>query len=162
MLADVFSTSLQFGVIAKAAITWTPLTFYITAAIVHTLAILLLFKMLHVDPEHNSFAGALIAALVGNAAAYFLSDYGLFGNLGAAAVYFATLAAVSSGEVIKSFLVFVATLAIYAGLGLFLFPRTPLNVDKVGGLPKVVLTGGIAPEPITEEQSNELAEPAGK
>jgi len=160
MLVDVFAASLDVAVIAKAAITWTPVTFYVTATIVHTLMILLVFKLLHVDPEHNTFIGAVVAALVGNAAVFFLRDFGLFGNLGAAAVYFATLAAVSSGEVLKSLLVFTAALAVYAGLGMFLTPRTPLTVEKLGGLPEIMMTGGLTPEPITEEDSNELAKPA--
>lgn len=162
MLVDIFVASLQIGVLAKAAITWTPVTFYVVATIVHTLMILLVFKLLHVDPEHNSFIGALIAALVGNAAVFFLRDFGLFGNLGAAAVYFATLAAVSSGEVIKSLAVFIVALAVYAGLALFLVPRTPLTAETIGGLPEIMITGGFTAEPISEEQADELAKPVEK
>jgi|GEM_PF-2357466 len=162
MLVDIFAASLEVGVLAKAAITWTPVTFYVVATVIHTLMILLLFKVLHVDPEHNSFIGALIAALIGNAAVFFLRDFGLFGNLGAAAIYFATLAAVSSGEVLKSLVVFTGALAVYAGLALFLVPRTPLTAETINGLPKIMITGGFTAEPISEEQADELAKPVEK
>jgi hypothetical protein len=162
MLVDLLSNTLQISVIAKAAITWTPATFYVASGIVHTLVILLAYKLLHVDPEHNTFAGALIGAAVGNGAVFFLSGFGLFGVLGAGAIYFAILCAISSGEVAKSLMVFVVLMGVYAGMGHFITQRTPLTADQIGGLPRAIMTGGLTAEPITEEQTNELAEPASE
>ena len=154
-----FAGGTDFVLLAKAAITWTPMTFFIVCAVVHTLLILLGFKLLHIDPEHNSFVGALLAAAAGNAAAYFLGSYGLFGVIGAAAIYFGILAAVSSGEVLKSVVVFLILLGVYSGLGHFLIPRTPLTAEKIGGLAQVVISGGLEAEPITEDDAEDLSKP---
>lgn len=161
MLSEVLLNPLGVSVLAKAAITWTPLTFYITAAIAHLAVIMLTFKLLHVDPEHNTFVGALVAAAVGNGAVYLLNSFGLFGILGSAAIFFAVLAAVSSGEVLKSLAVFLVLLGVYAALGHFITQRTPLTVQELGGLPQAVMTGGLTAEPITEKQTDELMAPTG-
>jgi hypothetical protein len=149
-------------VFAEAAITWTPQTFYIAAAIMHVFVFLLGFKLLQTDPEHNTFIGAVIAAVIANFASYALSSYGLFGLMGAGAIHFVLLVAVTSGEALKSLVVFLVAMAAYAGLGMFVTQRTDLTVEQIGGIPQVIMTGGIEAEPITEDQANEMAEPAGK
>ena len=155
-----FETILTFPVTAEALITWTPLTFYIAAAIVHTILFLVGFRLAGVDPEHNTFVGAVLAAGIANGTAYFLRDFGLFGILASGAVHFAMLVAITSGEVLKSALVFLVAMAAYAGMGFFILPRTPLDVNKIGGLPRVIMTGGIEPEPITEEEAEKMSAPA--
>ena len=87
---------------AKALITWTPTTFYVAAAIIQTVVFLAGFRILGVDPEHNTFVGALLGAAIANIVAFFLRDAGLFGILAAGAVHFGLLVAISSGEVLKS------------------------------------------------------------
>ena len=161
MLVDLISPIANMPVLAEAAITWTPKTFYIAAAIVHVLVYLVGFKMLQTDPEHNTFIGAVIAAVIANFAAYALSSYGLFGILGAGALHFVLLVAITSGEALKSLVVFFVAMCAYALLGSFITQRTPLQVEQIGGLPQVIMTGGLEAEPITEEEANEMAEPAG-
>jgi asparagine N-glycosylation enzyme membrane subunit Stt3 len=152
----------QTPVFAEAAITWTPQTFYMAATILHIIVYLLGFKLLQTDPEHNTFVGAVIAAVIANFATYALSDYGLFGIMGSGAVHFIVLVAVTSGEALKSLMVFLVAMAAYAGLGTIITERTPLTTEQIGGIPKVIMTGGIEAEPITEDQADEMSAPAGK
>ncbi|MGM0558308.1 MAG: hypothetical protein ACQEVA_18130 [Myxococcota bacterium] len=147
---------------AKALITWTPTTFYVAAAIIQTVVFLVGFRLLGVDPEHNTFVGALLAAAIANIVAFFLRDAGLFGILTTGAVHFGLLVAVSSGEVLKSVFVFAVSLAVYGLMGTFVLPRTPLHVDDIAGLPRVIMTGGMEAEPITEEEADKMAAPAGE
>ncbi len=160
--ADLIGATLHVPVMAEAAITWTPKTFYIAAAITHTIVYLLGYKLLQTDPEHNTFIGAVIGAAIANFAAFALRDFGLFGILGAGAIHFAILCAISSGEILKSVGVFLLAMGAYAGLSFFLIPRTPLTIDTIGGVPRVIVSGGLEAEPITEEEANEMAEPSSK
>jgi hypothetical protein len=147
---------------AKALITWTPTTFYVAAAIIQTGIFLGGFHLLGVDPEHNTFVGALLGAAIANIVAFFLRDAGLFGILAAGAVHFGMLVAISSGEVLKSVFVFVVSLAVYGLMGMFVLPRTPLHIDDIAGLPRVIMTGGMEAEPITEEEAEKMSAPAGE
>ncbi len=148
--------------LAKAMITWTPVTFYVAAGILHTIIFLVGFRLLGVDPEHNTFVGALLGAAIANIVAYFMRDAGLAGILTSGAVHFAILVAISSGEVLKSVMVFAAAMSLYALMGVVVLPRTPLHVDDIAGLPRVMMTGGIEAEPITEEEADKMAAPAGE
>ena len=161
MLFDLIAPVANTPLLAEAAITWTPATFYVAAGIVHVIVYLLVYRILQTDPEHNTFVGAVFAAAIANAAAYFLRDAGLFGILAAGSIHFALLVGISSGEVVKSLVVFLIALAAYAGLGHFVIPRTPLDVNQIDGIPRVIMTGGLEAEPITEEEADEMAEPAG-
>lgn len=152
----------QSVIFAEALITWTPVTFYVAAGIIHTIVILAGFHLLGVDPEHNTFVGAILGAAVANIIAFFLRDAGLFGILASGAVLFGLLVAISSGEVLKSVLVFAIALAVYGLMGTFVLPRTELHVNDIAGLPRVIMTGGMEAEPITEEEADRLAEPAGE
>lgn len=148
--------------LSEALITWTPVTFYVAAAILQTIVFLGGFHLLGVDPEHNTFIGALLGAGIANVVAFFLRDAGLFGILATGAVHFGLLVAISSGEVLKSVGVFIASLAIYGLMGMFVLPRTPLHVNDIAGLPRVIMTGGMEAEPITEEEAEKMAAPAGE
>ncbi len=161
MLVDMIAPAAHLPVLAKAAITWTPKTFYIAAGIVQAIVILITFKVLQVDPEHNTFVGAVIGAALCNLGAYALAPHGLFGVLAAGTAFFVMLVAISSGEVLKSAIAFMVLMAAYGGMGLFITHRTPLKAANIGGLPQVIITGGLKAEPITEKESNKLAAPAG-
>jgi hypothetical protein len=152
----------QFPLVAEALITWTPTTFYVAAAIIQTIVFLAGFHLLGVDPEHNTFVGALLGAAIANIVAFFLRDAGLFGILAAGAVHFGLLVAISSGEVLKSVMVFAVSMSVYGLMGTFVLPRTPLNVNDIAGLPRVIMTGGMEAEPITEEEAEKMAAPAGE
>ncbi len=161
MLVDLIAPIAELPVLAEAAITWTPKTFYIASAIVHVIVYLVGFKLLQTDPEHNTFVGAVIAAVIANFATYALRSYGLFGILGAGAIHFTLLVAITSGEAVKSLVVFLISMAAYAGLGHFITQRTPLEAENIGGIPMVIMGGGLEAEPITEDEANELSAPAG-
>ena len=47
-------------------------------------------------------------------------------------------------------------------MGTFVLPRTPLQVDDIAGLPRVIMTGGMEAEPITEEEADKMSAPAGE
>lgn len=154
----LISSVMGVTLLAEAAITWTPLTFYVAMGILHTILILFGYRAMGVDTEHNTFIGALIAAVIINVGAYFLRDGGVIGIMAAGALIFGLLVAVTSGEVGKSFLMCVLVIAAYGALGFFLVPRTPLQIDDLGGFTRVVMTGGMKAEPITEKSAYELME----
>lgn len=147
--------------VAASAITWTPVTFYVASGIVNTIAVLLAFRMLQVDVEHNSFIGAVLAVVTFTVIGYFFRDAGVIGVMFTGAAVFGTLVFVTSGEALKSLAVTVLVFAVFGGLGSFISSRTPLTIDSIGGVPRVVATGGLEAEPITEED-NEALTKAGK
>lgn len=162
MLLELIEPATSFAVLGETSIDWTPKTFYIAAGIVHAILILVGFRLLGVDPENNTFVGALIAAAIGNVAAFFLRDAGLFGILASGTIHFGLLVAITSGEVLKATIVFFLAMATYGGLAMYITPRTPLTLEEIAGIPRVIVSGGLEAEPITEEEANELAEPVGE
>jgi hypothetical protein len=142
--------------LAASAITWTPVTFYVAMGIIHTLIVLIGFRIMQVDAEHNSFIGALLAAAVFNVVAYFVRDTGVIGVMITGAAIFGMLVMVSSGEALKAFFMTMIVIASYGVVGSFIVSRTPLNMDDIAGFPRVVTTGGLEPEPITEEDNKRL------
>lgn len=155
-LLTLFSNPL-FILAQSAGLTWTVATFYIAAAILHLIIILVMFRMLHLEPEYNTFIGAILAAGISNAAAFYLKDFGLFGVLGAGAIYFALLVAISHADVIKSLFVWGVVLASYAGLVFLILPRSELTIDKIGGIPQVIMSGGLKAEPFTDEAYDNIS-----
>ncbi len=141
-----------------AAITWTPSTFYIAMGIVHTILILIGFRMLQVDVEHNSFVGAVLAAVIINVVAYFVRDTGIVGIMIAGSVIFGMLVAIASGEALKAALMAAVLVVGYGLVGSFITQRTPLTVDDIAGFPRVVMTGGLEAEPITEDDAKRMNE----
>jgi hypothetical protein len=142
---------------AEALITWTPVTYYVTAAIVHAIIIFAGFRILQVDPEHNSVVGAVIGAAIIAAACFVLKGGELFSALGGIGIIFLVLLGVSGGEAIKAVLVSVAVIGSYGLTGGFLIPRTPLDLEDIGGLTQVVMTGEFKVVPI-EGQEDDLYE----
>ncbi|MEZ4462608.1 MAG: hypothetical protein R3E66_23360 [bacterium] len=152
----------DIGMLAAGGLEWTPVTYYVLSAIVHFVLILVGFRLLGVDPEQNGVIGSLIAAVIINVAQYFLRDTGVVGAIIIGLGSFAVLAGVTSGEVLKAFFMTVLVIASYGGIGKVVFPRTPLEVDDVGGFTRTVLTGGLEAEPITEKQANDLGKGEGE
>lgn len=142
--------------LAASAITWTPVTFYVAMGIIDTLIVLFGFRLMQVDAEHNSFIGAILAAALFNVVAYFVRDTGVIGIMITGAVIFGMLVMVSSGEALKAFFLTMIVMAAYGVVGSFIVKRTPLNMDDLAGFPRVVTTGGLEPEPITEEDNKRL------
>ena len=155
-------TGTMVVVLAEAAITWTPVTYYVAAGILSCILILLAFRVLQVDPEFNTFVGAAIAAVLMSVAGYFFRDMGLVGIIVSGIAVLGGVAMASSGDMVKSLIVFGLILALYAGMGTWLVPRTrTLSVDQVGGLTRVILGGGLEAEPITEKEADKMLDSRG-
>jgi len=154
-------TLADIGIIAAGGLEWTPITYYVVAAIVQFVLIIVGFRMMGVDPEQNGVIGAVVAAVIINVVQYFVRDTGIVGVMIVGASTFAILAGVTSGEVMKAAFMTVLVIASYGGLGKVIFPRTPLEMDDVNGFTRVVLTGGLEAEPITTQDADDLAKPVG-
>ena len=141
-----------------AAITWTPTVFYIAMGIIHTVLILVGFRVMQVDPEHNSFIGAVLAGVAINVTAFFVKDLGVIGIMVQIAVIFGSLVLVSSGEVLKAGVMALICVGLYGGVAQFVIPRTPLTEFAIGGFSQVIINGGMEAEPIDEEQGRKLRE----
>lgn len=152
MLDALFSTTF----LAAAAITWTPLTFYIAVAIVQAIVIVIGFKVLQVDPEHNAFIGALIAVVVIAAAGYLTRNTGLIAVIVTGIALLGMLMLISGADALKSLMLGSACLGVYFLVAQVVIPRTPLSVDQIGGMTKVMMTGGIADEPFDKEVEKEI------
>ena len=147
----------QVSLAAEALITWTPMTYFITVAIVHAIVTFVGFRVLQVDPEHNSILGVIIGAAVIGAAGFFLKDGELFSALGLIGVIFIVQLGVSGGEAIKAIMVGVVCIGAYGAVGTVILPRTPLTIEDVGGLTQVVMEGEFKVEPV-ESQEDSLYE----
>lgn len=143
-------------ILAASAITWTPLTFYVASGIINTIVVLLAFRILQVDVEHNSFVGAAIAVVVFTLIGYYFRDTGVIGIMFTGAAVFGMLVFVTSGEALKSLMVTFAVFGSFGLLGDFIVSRTPLEIDDIGGIPRMVVTGGLEAEPITEADNDAL------
>lgn len=158
----MMSTLADIGIIAAGGLEWTPVTYYVIAAIMQFILIIVGFRLMGVDPEQNGVIGALVAAVGINVVQYFVRDTGVIGVMIVGATTFGLLAAVTSGEVMKAAFMTTLVIASYGALGTVVFPRTPLEMDDVNGFTRVVLTGGLEAEPITERQTDELSKPVGE
>lgn len=158
-MTDFFSlvSNPLFILAQSGGLTWTVTTFYIAAAVLHLIIILLMFRMLHLEAEYNTFIGALIAAGLSNGAAFFLKDFTLFGVLGTGAIFFALLVAISQADVLKALYVWAVLMASYAGLAFLVLPRSELTIEEIGGIPQVIMTGGLKAEPFTDEAYDNLS-----
>ena len=137
-------------------IIWTEAHFYVAMAVVDFLAIMLLFRVMHVDPEHNTILGAIVAACAINGVAFFVRDLGIIGIMIQIAVIYGALVLVSSGEALKSLAVGLACIGLFGALASFLIPRTPLSAEAIGGFSEIILQGGLQAEPIDEKGANAL------
>lgn len=158
MSPDVLLPGADLAVIAqsgKALIRWTPTTFYAAAAVIHTAVIWLGYRMLGLEAEYNTVTAALASATVANVAAFFLKDFGIVGVIGTGAAFVTMLLLTSGMDIFRTLMVFALTMMVYGGMGNFIAQRTPLNAYDMGGVPKVIMTGGFQPEPIRQEWNEE-------
>ncbi len=140
---------------SKALFAWTPTTFYIASAVVHTLVIWLGYQLLGGDREYNNFPSALGAAAVGNVLAYFLRDFGVVGVAGTFGGYFLLLLLTSGIDIFRTVVVFILVMSAYWGFGTIVVERTPLDVYSIGGVPQVEMTGGYKNEPIERPEKKD-------
>ncbi|MFU8805895.1 MAG: hypothetical protein ACNA8W_18930 [Bradymonadaceae bacterium] len=139
-------------------ITWTPMVFYIAMAIVHCISILLVFRIIQLDPEYNSFVSAALVAIVANVAAFFLKDFGVFGILASTSVLFALLATVTHFDMIKAIVAWAVMIALYWVVAWGVLPRTDdLTIEQIAGVSQVIMQGGLQTETFTQEDVETLS-----
>lgn len=143
---------MDLALIAQSLQNMTPVTFYAACAVAQAIVIFVSFRVLNVDPEHNTVIGALIAAAGINAVGYFVRDATLVGVIVNIAVVFGALVAVSAGEALKAVMVTVLCFGVYWGAGTQLLPRTNLRIDDVGGMTKVIRQGGLQAESLDTQE----------
>jgi hypothetical protein len=62
------------------------------------------------------------------------------------------LVAISAGEALKSVMVGVLCMGVYWGAGTMILPKTPLHIDDVGGMTKVIKQGGLQAESLDTQE----------
>lgn len=152
----MFDALSSHPILAAAAITWTPLTFYIAVALVQAVVIIAGFKLLQVDPEHNSIVGAIIAVVVIAAAGYLTRDTGLIAVIATGVALLGMLMLISGADALKSLVMSGVCLGVYFVVAQVVVPRTPLTIEQVGGITRVMMTGGIQDEPFDKEVEKEI------
>ncbi len=139
--------------IAEAGLSWTPVTFYIAAAVAQLVVILLTFRFIQLSSDYNTFINALFVAAPTNVIAYFTKDLGVVGVLITGVTLFTLLALIARGDMIKSILTWATALAVYWGLAFFVIPETDdLDIYDVGGIPQVLIEGGLEAETLEREE----------
>ena len=133
---------------SKALFEWTPTTFYIATGVIHTIVIWVGMQLFGADPEYNTIPAAMAAAAVGNVAAFMLRDYGIVGVISTAGLYLLLLLISSGVDIFRTVIAFILVMGTYGAAGNFISQRTPLDAYAIGGIPKVIMTGGFKPEPL--------------
>lgn len=148
--------------VADSGLTWTAETFYVAAAVIQLLLILLVFRVAGLSAEYNTFVGAIVVAAPVNALAYFTKDIELVGVIVPSVALFALLAMVARGDVIKATLAWVLVMASFLGLAKFVEPRAEdLTISNLGGIPEVLDAGGLTPKGFTEDDVKTLSGSSG-
>ena len=141
-----------FMVLAEGGMTWTPETFYTAAAVVQLIVVLIVFRLLQLPSEYNTFVNGLLVVVPTNLVAYFLIDAGILGVLATGSLLFILLAAVTRGDVLPSILGWLALIGVYWTLAYFIVPAAEdLEIYDIGGLPQVLIEGGLEAEPLERE-----------
>ena len=135
---------------------WTPITFHVTLVILHTLAILIGFRLFELEAEDRTALGAFLAAVVINTVGYFVRDYGMVGLIVQTTVIFGCLVGISSGEVLPSLVVMGIVIAISTAAAHFVIERSHLDSADLGGLPHAILSGGPEPTAVTTDDVDAL------
>ncbi len=159
----------SYLLIADSGLTWTPETFYVAATVVHLVIILLVFRLMQLPADYNTFINALFVAVPTNATAYFTKDFGIVGVLLTGVVLFGLLAAIARGDVIKAGAVWIVAIIGYWAMAYFIVPQMvndyfddPRQADaefiasELGSIPQVLLQGGLEAEPMTTDDYERL------
>ncbi len=142
----------SFIVLAEGGMTWTPETFYVAAAVAQLVVLLLTFRALQLPSEYNSFVNALMVVVPTNLVGFFLGGTGIIGVLATGSLLFVLLAAISRGDVLPSILAWVLLIATYWVLAYFIVPaEEELEIHDIGGIPEVVMEGGLEADPLERE-----------
>lgn len=143
----------SYLVIADSGLTWTPETFYVAAAVIQLIGLLVLFRITQLPPEYASFVNVLFVIVPVNVVAYFTKDIGLVGVLITGSLLFVMLAAVTRGDVFNAIGGWFMVVAIYWAAAYFILPTEPdLYIEDLGNLPQVIMEGGLEQETLSEEE----------
>lgn len=139
-------------VIAEGGMSWTPETFYIAAAVAQLVAVLLVFRILQLPSEYNTFINALFVVIPTNVAAYYLAGAGLVGVLVTGTMLFVLLALIARGDMLNSCVAWVVLVALYWVLAYFIVPEAEdLEIGDLGNIPQVLIEGGLEEETLERE-----------
>lgn len=143
-------------VVAEGGLSWTPETFYVAVAVAQLLVILVAFRVMNLPAEYNTFPHAALVAGGANLLAYFTKDLGVVGILVTGFALFLLLVAVTRGDVIKSMIAWVLTIALYwvvaYGLIEHVEHEEPLHIEQLGGVPYMLMEGGMEPETLDYDE----------
>lgn len=159
----------SFLVLAEGGLTWTPETYYIVAAVVQLIVILLLFKVMNLRAEYNTFPHAAMVVIGTNLTAYFTIGFGLVGVLLTGFALFVLLAMMTRGDVIKSSVAWVVVMAMYWAVAMSAVHFEDLDseeleevfVQQFGPLPYALMEGGLDAEPMTRDDYERLRDDGG-
>lgn len=158
MFIDAVFSAVGVPILAQSGepmITWTPRTFYLASALVHSVLIFVGYRLLGADPQHNTVLTAIGCAAIGNLAAFVARSYGGVVGFTITAMAFYGLLLLGSGvDLFRSLLVFTLVLGSYGALGSLIAERTPLDAYDIKGVPKVIMTGGFKPEPLERKEGD--------
>lgn len=149
--------TLLFPILADTGLTWTVETYYIVAAVLQVVVILMAFRVMNLPAEYNTFPHAAMVVIGTNAIAYFSRDLGLVGILLTTFALFLLLVAVARGDVLKSAIAWGLVLVVYWGVAWFVVDyEEALISDQLGGVPHMLLQGELEAEPVTDETYEDL------
>lgn len=132
--------------------TWTPETFYVAATVAHLIAMLIIFRLLQLPSEYTTFVNGLFVVVPTNLVGFFLGGAGILGVLATGSLLFVLLALVTRGDMLATGLTWVAMIALYWVLAYFIVPAADdLEIYDIGGIPQVVIEGGLEAEPLERE-----------
>jgi len=122
------------------------------------IVILLSFRFTQLNPDYNTFAGALVVVVPVNVLAYLTRDFGVAGVLIVGASLFGLLAGIGRGDVFRAGIAWMLCLATYWGLATYIIPQADgLSIEQVSGVPQVLMNGGLEAEPFTADDMDNLS-----
>lgn len=143
----------SYLVIAESGQTWTPETFYVAAAVLQLVGLLIFFRVTQLPTEYATFINGLFVVVPVNAVAYFTKDIGLVGVLATGTLLFVMLAAVTRGDVFNAIGGWFLVVGAYWVAAYFILPAEPdLYIEDLGNIPQVVMEGGFEQETLREEE----------
>ncbi len=143
----------SYVMVAEAGMAWTPELFYVVTAVVQLITVLVTFRLLNLPAEYNTFINGAFVVGITNALAYYTSGVGVVGILVTCFALFLLLVAISRGDVLKSLIAWILVLSVYWGMAYFVSDhQRALPVQELGGVPYMLMEGGMEAEPLTEEE----------
>ncbi len=153
-----------FVLAESGGLTWTPETYYIVVAVVQLVAILLLYRLMNLPAEHNTFSHAAMVVVGANATAYFTMSQGVLSVILTSFALFILLALMTRGDVPKTIVGWFVAMGVYWAVVMgALYAEEPDTeqleeafVQQLGPLPYAMMEGGLDAEPMDRDGYREL------